>query len=108
MLQTDIPDDFVLATGITTSVRTFVELCFKEININIKWKGVRNTINEVEVDSNDEGRVLVRIDSKYFRPSEVDLLIGGYSKSKEILNWEPKTTLQEMIQEMIQHDINST
>lgn len=102
MLQQEIPDDYVLSTNRKISVRKFVELSYKEIGIDIKWRG--EGINEEGVDSNT-GKVLIKIDPEYFRPSEVDLLIGDYTKAKENLGWEPKYTVEELIKEMVREDI---
>ena len=102
MLQQDTPDDYILATNRKISVRKFVELSFKEINIDIKWIG--NGINEKGINP-ETGDVLVEIDSAYFRPSEVDLLIGDYTKAKTNLGWEPKYSVEKLCSEMIQEDI---
>ena len=83
------PDDFVLATGETRSVREFVELAFAEVGRSIEWRG--KGVEETGVDSKS-GKTVVRIDPMYFRPTEVDLLIGDASKAREKLGWKPKTT----------------
>ncbi len=101
MLQQDEPDDFVLATGQTHSIREFVELAFKEIGINIEWKGKNE--DETGLDSKT-GKVLVEVDKNYFRPTEVDLLIGDASKAKKILGWEPKVTFNELVKLMVESD----
>ena len=109
MLQQEKPDDYVIATGKMVSVREFIELCAKKLGWNnnkdglaMKWEG--NGINEIgrRVDTNE---VVVRIDKRYFRPTEVDELLGDASKAKEKLNWEPKTSLYELISEMIDEDL---
>lgn len=82
MLQVDTPDDFVLATNETHPVREFVELAFKKLDIIVKWKGETGTVNEIGVNAADETQVLVKIDPKYFRPTEVDILIGNPAKAK--------------------------
>lgn len=105
MLQAENPDDFVLATNVTTPVRTFVELAFQRIGIAITWQGEPGTVDEIGVDSTDPLRVLVRVDPKYFRPTEVDLLIGNPAKAKRVLGWEPTTKLSELIAEMVDSDI---
>lgn len=102
MLQQDKPDDYVLATNKKISVRKFVEMSFSEIGIDIKWIG--EGVDEKGVDS-ETGDVLVDIDSKYFRPAEVDLLIGDYSKAKSELGWEPKYTVEELCREMVRSDL---
>ena len=102
MLQQDQPDDYVLATNRKISVRRFVELSFNEIGIDIKWIG--EGVNEKGINPKT-GDVLVEIDPVYFRPSEVDLLIGDYTKAKTELGWSPKHTVEEIITEMVQEDI---
>ena len=102
MLQADEPDDFVLSTNRKISVRKFIELSFAEIGIALEWKGE----NEHEKGINKaNGKILVEIDPKYFRPTEVDLLIGDYSKAKTKLGWEPKYTVEQLLKEMVQSDI---
>lgn len=103
MLQQEKPDDFVLATGETHSVREFVELAFQCINVAIRWKG--EGVDEVGVDANDESRKLVCIDPRYFRPTEVDLLLGDPTKAKTQLGWEPKVKFDELVHEMVKSDI---
>jgi len=101
MLQQDKPEDFVLATGITTSVRDFITIAFKEVGINVTWEG--KEINEVGKD--EKGNVLVKIDPKYFRPTEVELLIGDASKANNILGWKPKYDLKSLIKDMVNADL---
>tara|TARA_A100001011_G_scaffold191418_1_gene200067 strand:+ start:563 stop:1609 length:1047 start_codon:yes stop_codon:yes gene_type:complete len=98
MVQHKVGDDYVLATGKTKSVRNFVTLAFKEIGISIEWKG--KGIKEKGLDKKT-GRILVKIDKKYFRPTEVDHLKGDFSKAERILNWKPKISLKEMVNEMV-------
>lgn len=102
MLQLDKPEDFVLATNEAHSVRELIELTCKELNFSLEWKG--SGINEKGYDINT-GKLLVEIDSKYFRPSEVDLLLGDASKAKEVLKWEPKVKFKELVSIMIQEEI---
>ncbi len=102
MLQYPEPEDFVIATGETHSVREFVELSFQEAGISIEWQGAG--VNELGIDR-ATGKVLVRVDPKYFRPTEVDLLIGNPAKAKRLLGWEPKTTFLELIQSMVREDL---
>jgi GDPmannose 4,6-dehydratase len=102
MLQQNEPEDYVIATGITTSIRDFVSMAFKEAGISLIWNG--SGINEKGID-NSTGKILVEIDPHYFRPSEVDLLIGDPSKARTKLGWEPKVTLPELIKMMIKNDI---
>ncbi|SFM89324.1 GDPmannose 4,6-dehydratase [Methanolobus profundi] len=105
MLQQDVPDDFVIATGTTRSVREFVELAFEEVDIQIEWRG--EGINEVGVDVST-GDVLIEVDSKYYRPTEVDILIGDPTKAKEKLGWEAKIGLRELVKIMIEGDMKNT
>lgn len=105
ILEHDIPNDFVLATGEYHSVREFVELAFKYVNINIVWKG--EGINEVGINNDNNGdNILVKVDPKYFRPAEVDELLGDASKAKKLLNWEPRVSFRELVNIMMQNDIN--
>lgn len=105
MLQTDKPDDFVLATGETHTVREFVEKSFAVIDIKIKWKGPTGTIHEVGVDVDNEDKVLVRIDPNYFRPTEVDFLLGDATKAKKTFGWTPKTSFDDLVKEMVEEDL---
>ena len=102
ILQADAPDDFVLATGETRSVREFVELSFAEVGRKVEWRG--KGVEETGVDKKT-GKTLVRIDPVYFRPTEVDLLIGDASKAREKLGWKPKTTLAQLVSEMVAGDL---
>jgi GDPmannose 4,6-dehydratase len=104
IVQHEEPDDFVLATGKTHKVRDFVELAFKETGVTLEWKG--EGVEEVGLDR-DTGRVLVEIDPIYFRPAEVELLIGDASRAKEKLGWEPQRTFNDLVSEMVQHDLIS-
>ena len=104
MLQQDKADDFVIASGETHSVREFVELAFAEIGVTIAWKG--HGVDEIGYDQNT-GRELVFIDARYFRPAEVDLLIGDASKARTILNWKPKTTFTELVKELVAYELRS-
>mmetsp|Transcript_6836 Transcript_6836/g.9791 ORF Transcript_6836/g.9791 Transcript_6836/m.9791 type:complete len:361 (+) Transcript_6836:57-1139(+) len=105
MLQKDEPDDYVLATGETHTVREFVEKAFEVIGTTIKWIGESGTVDEMGVDVNDESNVLVKIDPRYFRPTEVDLLLGDPTKSKEQLGWVSKTPFKELVREMVEADL---
>lgn len=102
MLQQEIPDDFVIATGQTHSVRKFIETAFHEIGITITWSS--EGIDEVGLDSST-GKILVAIDNRYFRPAEVDLLIGDPTKAREILGWQAKTSFNELVHEMVAYDL---
>ena len=101
IVQHERPDDWVLATGTTTSVRAFVELAFAEIGRKIAWEG--SGVDEVGRDAAN-GAVLVGIDPAYFRPTEVDLLLGDPSKAERELGWRHTTTLAELVSEMVAHD----
>lgn len=101
IVQQDQPDDYVLATGETHSVREFIELAFAEIGRTIRWQGTG--ADEVGMDDAD-GRVLVRVDKRYFRPTEVDLLLGDPSKAHDRLGWHHKTTFPELVSEMVAAD----
>jgi GDPmannose 4,6-dehydratase len=102
ILQADALDDFVVATGETRSVREFVELAFAEVGRGIEWRG--KGIDETGVDSKS-GKTFVRIDPTYFRPTEVDELIGDASKAREKLGWKPKTTFAHLVKEMVAGDL---
>jgi GDPmannose 4,6-dehydratase len=102
MLQQDKADDYVLATGKKITVRTFIEWAFSEVGIQLEWKG--KGVDEKGVNKLD-GKVLVEIDPKYFRPAEVDLLVGDASKAKKELGWEPKLSVEELCREMVQSDL---
>ncbi|MGB0864643.1 MAG: GDP-mannose 4,6-dehydratase [Saprospiraceae bacterium] len=110
ILQQEKPDDFVLATGETTSVRDFVRMSFREIGVELEFKGEGvDEIGVVVSSSNEylkEGQTLVSVDPKYFRPTEVELLIGDPTKAKTELGWKPKYDLQGLCSEMVQADIN--
>ena len=102
ILQQKKPDDFVLATGDTNTVRKFVELAFKEVDIVIQWKG--KGLKEVGKDSRT-GNILVRVDKKYFRPTEVDILLGDFTKARKALNWSPKISFTQLIKEMVDSEM---
>jgi GDPmannose 4,6-dehydratase len=105
MLQQDKADDYVLATGETHTVREFVEKSFACVGTTIVWKGPSGTVDEIGVDAKDESRVLVRIDPRYFRPTEVDLLLGNPNKAKEVLGWTATTSFDNLVKEMMQEDL---
>lgn len=102
MLQIDEPGTFVLATNKTQTVRDFVSLAFNAIDVNIVWKGKNE--NEIGKDS-ITGKTLIKVNPKFYRPAEVELLIGDASKANEKLNWKPKTTLKELCDMMVKKDI---
>lgn len=101
MLQQDEPEDYVLATGITTTVREFCERAFHHAGIDLEWKG--EGVNEIGINK-ETGNTVVEIDPTYFRPTEVDLLIGDPSKAKNNLGWEPKYSVDDLIKEMVEED----
>ena len=105
ILQHDTPDDFVLATGQTQSVRKFIELCFSHVGIEINWSGIG--IDEIGFCGRT-GRQLVRVDEKYFRPTEVDTLKGDASKARRVLGWKPNKGLPELVTEMMNHELRET
>lgn len=102
MLQHTEPDDFILATNETHSVREFVEESCKHLGFELVWKGIG--VDEKGID-NKTGKVIVEIDPKYFRPAEVDILLGDYSKAKNKLGWEPKTKFKELVKLMTEADL---
>ena len=121
MLQQERPNDFVIATGVTTTVREFVRLSFAELGIEIEFSGRGEQERGVVIDKDESklealgldpevvkfGQTVVKVDSKYFRPTEVDLLMGDASKAHKLLNWQPKYTLENLIHEMIFSDLNN-
>jgi GDPmannose 4,6-dehydratase len=104
MLQQDEPDDYVLATGKSHSVREFVRSAFLRVGIEIAWKG--NGVDEKGIDSRD-GRVLVEVDPRYFRPTEVDALVGDPSKARQRLGWHHETEFGDLVTEMVQEDLKN-
>jgi len=102
ILQHDEPDDFVIATGETHSVREFAELAFREVGFDIQWQG--SGIEEKGIDSKT-GKVLIQIDPKYFRPTEVDILQGDAGKAREKLGWKPKVSFEQLVSEMVKEDL---
>lgn len=102
MLQQDKPDDYVLATNETHTVREFVEAAFKHVGIEIDWKG--KGIQEKGIDRHT-CNTIIEVDPKYFRPTEVDILIGDYSKAKKELGWEPKIKFDELVKLMVKADL---
>lgn len=104
MLQQDEPDDYVIATGEAHSVREFCEKAFEYVGIKIEWVG--SGIEEKGIDSKT-GRVLVEVDPRYFRPTEVDLLVGDATKARQKLGWQPKVTFDELVRMMVESDLNS-
>jgi len=102
MLQQDKPDDFVIATGETHTVKEFVELCCKELNIDIGWKG--EGVEQIGYDKKTN-KTIISVDPKYFRPTEVDVLVGDSSKAKKILGWSPKVRIKKLVKIMIKAEM---
>jgi GDPmannose 4,6-dehydratase len=103
MLQQDKPDTFVFATNKTTSVREFTRLTFAHAGIDLQFSG--EGVDEIGVDAKS-GQVVVKVNPDFFRPAEVDLLIGDAAKAKAVLDWEPKTTVEELAQMMVEADVD--
>lgn len=103
MLQQERPEDFVIATGVQYSVRQFVDAAAKELDIQIKWQGK----GVEETGTNQHGKIIVKVDPRYFRPTEVETLLGDPTKAKEKLGWVPKTTFAELVVEMVREDFKS-
>ena len=101
MLQQDKPEDFVIATGETHSVREFIEECCKELDIRLKWEG--EGVEEVGIDE-ESGKIIIKINPKYFRPTEVDVLLGDPRKAKEKLGWVAETKFEDLVKVMIKSD----
>lgn len=103
ILQHDVPEDFVIATGEMHTVREFCTLAFAEIGINLRWEG--EGVNEKGIDT-ATGKVLVEVDPKYFRPAEVEQLLGNPTKARTVLGWNPcKTPFPELVKIMVRHDM---
>ena len=109
MLQIDKPQDFVLATGITTSIRDFLIMCFDELGIKIEFTGTgvneKGIVKSSSIHNLQEGKVVVQVDPQYYRPCEVELLIGNPKKANVILGWIPNYDLQALVKEMIREDL---
>lgn len=101
MLQQEQPDDYVLATGQTRSVREFIEIAFREVGLQISWRGTG--LDEKGYDA--AGRLLIEIDPRYFRPTEVETLLGDAGKAKAKLGWTPKHSFDQLVSEMVRHDM---
>ncbi|MCK1744251.1 GDP-mannose 4,6-dehydratase, partial [Bradyrhizobium sp. 139] len=102
ILQADKPDDFVLATGEMRSVREMVELSFAQVGRHVEWRGAG--ADETGIDAKS-GKTVVKIDPTYFRPTEVDLLVGDASKAHQVLGWKPKRTFAQLVEEMMASDL---
>lgn len=103
MLQQEQPEDFVIATGVQYSVRDFINAAAEEIGIKIRWEG--SGIDEIGIDAN--GKTIISINPKYFRPTEVESLLGDASKAKQKLGWTPKISFNELVSEMVREDLKS-
>lgn len=112
MLQHEVPEDFVIATGVTTTVRDFLAMAFKEAGVELSFKGegVKEKAIVFKVHNSDAkvsvGDVVTEVDERYFRPTEVDILIGDATKAKNKLGWEPEYSLEELVKEMVQSDLD--
>lgn len=113
MLQQTQPEDFVIATGVQYSVREFVDAAAKELGINLAWEGSGKEesgriagIQSAELTAVKKGQVIVRVDPNYFRPTEVETLLGDATKAKSILGWEPKISFNELVGEMVREDLS--
>jgi len=113
MLQQEMPEDFVIATGVQYSVRQFVEMSAKELGVSIRWDGggveeigYVDSIEGANAPNLSVGDKIVAVDPRYFRPAEVETLLGDPTNAKTKLGWEPTTTLEEMIKEMVTHDLD--
>lgn len=102
MCQQEKPDDYVLATGVTTSVREFVNWAFEDVDIQLEWKG--QGVDEKGYDASN-GKCLVEVDPRYFRPTEVELLLGDPTKAKEVLGWTHETNARDLAREMVREDL---
>jgi GDPmannose 4,6-dehydratase len=102
MLQQETPDDYVIASGETYTVRQFVEMAFSVVGIQLRWEG--EGVNEVGINR-ETNRVLVEVDRRYFRPAEVELLWGNPAKARKKLNWKPKTSIHELVRMMVRYDL---
>lgn len=109
MLQQDIPEDFVIATGVQYSVRDFVDTAARELNMEIRWEneGVNEKGYWVNREIGNPANPIIEVDPRYFRPTEVETLLGDPTKAKEKLGWEPRTTFAELVEEMVREDFKS-
>jgi len=101
MLQRDVPEDFVIGTGETHSVREFVEKAFAVVDIHITWKG--EGVDEIGI--NQQGEEVIKIDPRYFRPTEVEFLLSDPAKANNILGWKIETPFEDLVREMVERDI---
>ena len=111
MLQQDQPEDFVIATGVTTEIREMLQIAFEETGIELSFEGTGENEKGIVTKCKhpyyqlEEGKVVVEVDSRYFRPTEVELLIGDASKAREKLGWKPEYDLRSLVREMIKSDL---
>jgi GDPmannose 4,6-dehydratase len=103
MLQQEKPEDFTISTGVQYSVKDFVNMAAKELDIKLEWIG--SGVNETGIDSST-GNVIIRVDPRYFRPTEVETLLGDSTKARDKLGWEPKISFHELVKEMVAYDLN--
>jgi len=102
MMQQDTPDDYVLATGETRTVREFVDIAFREVGIELEWRG--SGVNEKGIRK-DTGKEIVEVDPRYFRPTEVQLLLGDAAKARNVLGWKPRHSFEELVKDMVRFDV---
>ena len=103
MLQQDKPEDFTISTGVQYTVRDFVDIAAKELGIELRWDG--SGVSETGTNIST-GTTIIRVDSRYFRPTEVETLLGDSTKARKKLGWMPKISFKEMVKEMVEHDLN--
>jgi GDPmannose 4,6-dehydratase len=103
MLQQEQPEDFVIATGVQYSVRDFVDIAAKELGIIVRWEG--EGVDEKGYDAS--GKCIISVDPRYFRPTEVETLLGDPSKAKNKLGWQPKITFMDLVKEMVREDLKT-
>ena len=111
ILQQEVPEDFVLATGVTTEIRTFVQMAFEQVGITVGFKGEGENEEGYVIACTGEhqlpaGKIVVKVDPRYYRPTEVELLIGDPTKANEKLGWKPKYDLQALVTEMVASDLD--
>ena len=109
MLQQETPQDFVIATGVQSSVREFTNLAAAALNLDLRWEGrgeaETGVLHEYAADGKNSCKTIVRIDPRYIRPSDVDSLLGDASEAQRFLGWKPTTTLKDLVREMVEADL---